>query len=94
MCLTTDVCLTGDAGVDHKFDPGLVPYFVEIDHELIPLVILLPSAESFKKVCYQYKRKYVHEGVDWDIKQQNEQKQEINTTRYFLFNFVYYCTKF
>ena len=43
----------------HEFDPGLVPYtFVEIDHEIISTVILLPSAESFKtdrqlqaKVC-------------------------------------------
>ena len=31
--------------------------FVEIDYETIPTVILLPSAESFKKD----KRKYVHE---------------------------------
>ena len=35
--------------------------FVEIDHEIICTVILLPSAESFKKDCCQYKRKYVHE---------------------------------
>ena len=32
--------------------------FVEIDHEIISTVILLPSAESFKKGCSQ--RKYVH----------------------------------
>ena len=25
--------------------------FVEIDHEIISMVILLPSADSFKKVC-------------------------------------------
>ena len=31
--------------------------FVEIDHEIISTVILLPSAESFKKGCCQY----VHE---------------------------------
>ena len=37
--------------------------FVEIDHELISTVILLPSAESFKKgsIVVSYKRKYVHE---------------------------------
>ena len=34
---------------------------MEIDHEIISMVILLPSAESFKKVVVSYKRKYVHE---------------------------------
>ena len=34
--------------------------FVETDHELISTVILLPSAESFKRVVVSYKRKYVH----------------------------------
>ena len=33
-----------------EFDPGPVHTFVEIDHEIISMVILLPSAESFKKV--------------------------------------------
>ena len=32
-----------------EFDPGLV----EIDHEITSTVILLPSAESFKKSCCQ-----------------------------------------
>ena len=32
---------------------------VEIDHEVISMVILLPSAESFMKGCCIYKRKYV-----------------------------------
>ena len=36
-----------------EFDPGPVPSFVEIDHEIISTVILLPSAESFKKGCCQ-----------------------------------------
>ena len=35
--------------------------FVEIDHEIISTVILLPSADSFKRVVVSYKRKYVHE---------------------------------
>ena len=30
---------------------------VEIDHEIISTVILLPSAESFKKGCYQLQAK-------------------------------------
>ena len=40
-----------------EFDPGLVPYFLEIDHEIISTVILLPSADSFKKGCCQLKAK-------------------------------------
>ena len=31
--------------------------FVEIDHEIISAVILLPSAESFKKSCCQLQAK-------------------------------------
>ena len=42
-----------------QFDPGLVPYFVEIDHEIISTAILLPSADS-RSVVVSYKRKYVH----------------------------------
>ena len=34
--------------------------FVEIDHEIISTVILLPSTESFKKGCCQLQAKYVH----------------------------------
>ena len=40
-----------------EFDPGPVPYFVEIDHEMFSTVILLPSADSFKKVCCQLQAK-------------------------------------
>ena len=35
--------------------------FVKIDHEIISTVILLPSAESFKKGVVSYKGKYVPE---------------------------------
>ena len=35
--------------------------FVEIYHEIISMVILLPSTESFKKVVVSYKWKYLHE---------------------------------
>ena len=51
----------------HEFDPdpGPVPVeshawshtFVEIDYEIISPVILLPSAESFKKDCCQLQAK-------------------------------------
>ena len=40
--------------------PGPI-LFVEIDHEIISKVSLLPSAESFKKACCQLQAKYVQE---------------------------------
>ena len=42
---------------DHEFDPGRSHTFVEIDHEMISTVILLPSHESFKKGCCQLQAK-------------------------------------
>ena len=42
-----------------EFDPGPVPYFAEIDHEIISTAIL-PSADS-RRVVFSYKRKYVQE---------------------------------
>ena len=39
-----------------KFDPGQVPYFRE-DHEIISMVILLPSVDTFKKGCCQLQAK-------------------------------------
>ena len=56
MCLATDASLNTDSGVA-RFDPDSVPYFWEIDHEIISTVILLPSAESFKKGCCQLQAK-------------------------------------
>ena len=43
----------------HKFDPARSHTFVEIDHEIISMAILLPSANS-RRVIVSYKRKYVH----------------------------------
>ena len=55
-CLATDACLTTDPGV-----ASLIPVrshtFVEIDHKMISTVILLPSADSFKKGCCQLQAK-------------------------------------
>ena len=60
-CLATDACLTADPGIASSI-PVRSHTFVEIDHEMISTVILLPSADSFKKrVVVSYKRKYVHE---------------------------------
>ena len=60
-CPTTDACLTAVPGFASSI-PARFHTFVEIDHEIISTVILLLSAESFKKgVIDSYKRKYVHE---------------------------------
>ena len=46
----TDASLTADPGIASSILAR--PHtFVEIDHEIISSVILLPSAESFKKGC-------------------------------------------
>ena len=55
MCLVTDVCLTADPGVARSIRHRSHT-FVEIDHEIISMVILLPSAE-FKKGCCQLQAK-------------------------------------
>ena len=49
-------CLTADPGVASSI-PARSHTFVEIDHEIISMVILLPSADSFKKGCCQLQAK-------------------------------------
>ena len=49
-------CLTADPGVASSI-PVRFHTFVEIDHEMISTVILLPSADSFKKGCCQLQAK-------------------------------------
>ena len=48
--------LTADPGVASSI-PAWSHTFAEIDHEIISTVILLPSAESFKKGCCQLQAK-------------------------------------
>ena len=55
-CLATDACLTADPGVTSSI-PARSHTFMEIDHEIISTVILLPSADSFKKGCCQLQAK-------------------------------------
>ena len=55
-CLATDACLTADPGVASSI-PVRSHTFVEIDHEMISTVILLPSPGSFKKGCCQLQAK-------------------------------------
>ena len=54
--LATDASLTANPGVANSI-PARSHTFVEIDHEIIFTVILLPSAESFKKGCCQLQAK-------------------------------------
>ena len=55
-CLATDACLTAIPGVVSSIR-ARTHTFVEIDHEVISTVILLPSADSFKKGCCQLQGK-------------------------------------
>ena len=55
-CLAADACLTADPGVASSI-PARSHTFVEIDHEIISTVILLPSADSFKKGYCQLQAK-------------------------------------
>ena len=55
-CLATDASLTADPGVASLI-PARSHTFMEIDHEKFSTVILLPSAESFKKGCCQLQAK-------------------------------------
>ena len=55
-CLSTDVSLTADPGVESLI-LARSHTFVEIDYEIISTVILLPSAESFMKGCCQLQAK-------------------------------------
>ena len=59
MCLATDTSLTTDPGVASSI-LARSHAFMEIDHEIISMVILLPSADFSRKVVVSYKRKYVH----------------------------------
>ena len=56
MCLATDASLTADPGVASS-NPARSHTFVEIDHEIISTVILLPSTESFKRDFCQLQAK-------------------------------------
>ena len=49
-------CLTADPGVASLI-PARYHTFVEIDHEIISTVFLLPSAVLFKKGCCQLQAK-------------------------------------
>ena len=51
------MCLTADPGITSSITAR--SHTFEIDHEIISMAILLPSADS-RIVVVRYKRKYVH----------------------------------
>ena len=55
-CLATDASLTANPAVASSI-PSRFHSFVEIDNKIISTVILLSSAESFKKGCCQLQAK-------------------------------------
>ena len=55
-CLDTYACLTTDLGVASSI-LALSHTFVEMDHEIILMAILLPFSESFKKGFCQLQAK-------------------------------------
>ena len=58
ICLAAGTCLTADPWVTSS-TPAWSHTFVEIKHEIISMVILLPTAVS-RRVVISYKQKYVH----------------------------------
>ena len=57
-CLAEDMWLTADPGVASSI-PARSHTSVEIDHVIISVVILLPSADSLEGLFVSYQRKYV-----------------------------------
>ena len=53
------MCLTADPGVTNSFSVRSHT-FKDINHEMISMAILLPSADS-RRVAVSYKQGYVHE---------------------------------
>ena len=56
MCVCVELTINSFPGVASS-TPARSHTFVEIDHEIISMVILLPSADSFKKGCCQLQAK-------------------------------------
>ena len=57
--MLVNASLTADPGVASSIQARSYT-FVEIDHQIISTVILLPSADS-RRIVVSYKWKYVHE---------------------------------
>ena len=58
-CLTTDEGLIADPGVTSSITVWSYTSMV-IEHDIISMVILLPSTDSFKKGCFQLQAKSMY----------------------------------
>ena len=74
--LATDASLTADPGVASSI-PARSHTLVEIDHEIISTVILIPSAESFKKGCCQIQAKVCARSTGWLLVQACPEKSVV-----------------
>ena len=80
MCLAAGMCLTADPGVASLM-PAWSHTFVEIDHEIISSVILLPSAYS-RRVVVSYKLKYMHKVLVNCLVKLAQEKSVVRLTDY------------
>ena len=71
-CVTADTCLTADPGVASSIR-AQSHTFVEIDHEIIAMAILLPPPDS-RRVVVSYKQKYVHKVLVNSLVQLDQEK--------------------
>ena len=71
-------CLTAAPRVASSI-PAQYHTFVEIDHEIISMAILLPSTDSIR-VIVSYKRKYVHEVLVNSLVKFAEEKSVVRRT--------------
>ena len=74
-------CLTADPGIASSIH-AWSRTFMEINHEIISTVILLPSADS-RRVFVSYKQKYVHEilvNMFVKLAKEKDQKKIFKTT--------------
>ena len=78
-CLATDACMTADPGVASSIQ-ARSHTFVEIDREIISTIILLPSADSFKKGCCQLQAKVCAQITGWPLVQACPGKSVIRWT--------------
>ena len=60
LIITRPRSAVGNVSTGREFDPGPATNFRGVDYKLISTVIILPSAESFRRIVVSYKRKYVH----------------------------------
>ena len=78
-CLATDACLTAIPGLASSI-PARSQTFVEIDHNIISMVILLPSAVSFKKGCCQLQAKVCAQITGYPLVQASPGKSMVRWT--------------